>query len=315
MKKIFNLLLILLFSSSMSAQIKKPTIMVVPSDVWCIQNNYLISFDNNGTSEQLPDYAKALQSDANLLLAISKINTLMADRGFPLKDLSSVIKSLKQQEAEEQMLQSKTSGAMILETPLDRLKKTAKADIIMSLTWNVNKMGPKYSLTYNLQGIDSYTNKQIAGAQGTGKQTFSAELPILIEEAVLTNMDAFCTQLMEYFEDIHKNGREVAVSIRVFDNGSGVDLETEYNGMELTEIIDEWIEENTVNNAFNKSDASESFIQYEQVRIPLYKENGNQMDTESFVRNLRTYLRKEYAIESKIITKGLGACMLVIGEK
>ena len=131
MKKIFNLLLILLFSSSMSAQIKKPTIMVVPSDVWCIQNNYLISFDNNGTSEQLPDYAKALQSDANLLLAISKINTLMADRGFPLKDLSSVIKSLKQQEAEEQMLQSKTSGAMILETPLDRLKKTAKADIII----------------------------------------------------------------------------------------------------------------------------------------------------------------------------------------
>ncbi len=315
MKKIFNLLLILLFSSSMSAQIKKPTIMVVPSDVWCIQNNYLISFDNNETNEQLPDYSKALQTDANLLLAISKINTLMADRGFPLKDLASVIKSLKQQEAEEQMLQSKTSGAMILETPLDRLKKTAKADIIMSLTWSINKMGPKYSLTYNLQGIDSYTNKQIAGSQGTGKQTFSAELPILIEEAVLSNMDDFCAQLMEYFEDIHKNGREVSINIRVFDNGSGIDLETEYNGMELTEIIDEWIEENTVNNAFNKSDASESFIQYEQVRIPLYKENGNQMDTESFVRNLRTFLRKEYAIESKIITKGLGSCILVIGEK
>lgn len=315
MKKIFNLLLILLFSSSMSAQIKKPTIMVVPSDVWCIQNNYLISFDNNETNEQLPDYSKALQTDANLLLAISKINTLMADRGFPLKDLASVIKSLKQQEAEEQMLQSKTSGAMILETPLDRLKKTAKADIIMSLTWSINKMGPKYSLTYNLQGIDSYTNKQIAGSQGTGKQTFSAELPILIEEAVLSNMDDFCAQLMEYFEDIHKNGREVSINIRVFDNGSGIDLETEYDGMELTEIIDEWIEENTVNNAFNKSDASESFIQYEQVRIPLYKENGNQMDTESFVRNLRTFLRKEYAIESKIITKGLGSCILVIGEK
>lgn len=316
MKKFFCLTaLFLLVSFSLSAQIKKPTIMVVPSDVWCVQNNYVYSLEDNDFGETVPDYSKALQSDADLLLAISKINTLMAERGFPLKDLSSVLKSIRQQETEEQLLRSKTSGASLAENPLDRLKRVAKADIIMSLTWTINRMGPKYSLTYNLQGIDSYTNKQIAGTQGTGKQTFSAELPVLIEEAVVANMDMFCKQLTDYFEDIYENGREVAVSIRVFDNGSGLDLESEFGGIELAEIIDSWISENTVNNVFNKSDASETFIQYEQVRIPLYKENGNQMDTESFVRSLRGYLRKEYNIESKVVTRGLGHCVLVVGEK
>ena len=315
MKRFLSIVLLCLVAVTLWGQAKKPTIMVVPSDVWCVQNNYTNTYDNQGISQIVPDYTKALQTDANLLLAIAKINTMMADRGFPLKDLQAVTKSIAQQNAEDNMIQSKTSGASLAESPVDRLRRVAKADIIMQLTYTINQMGPKYSLTYNLQGLDSYTNKQIAGAQGTGKHTFSAELPILLEEAVLSNMDEFCTQLMTYFEDINENGREVAVDIRVFDNGSGLDLESEFNDMELSEIIDDWMSDNTVNHVFNKSDASENFIQYEQVRIPLYKENSNQMDTESFVRGLRTYLRKQYQIESKVMARGLGRCILVIGEK
>ena len=300
---------------TMFAQAKKPTIMVVPSDVWCVQNNFSTTYNNQGVEETIPDYYKALQTDPNLLLAIGKINTLMAERGFPLKDLQTVTKSVKQQQVEDNMIQSKTSGASLAENPIDRLRRVAKADIIMQLTYTMNKMGPKYSITYNLQGIDAYTGKQIAGSQGTGKQTISAELPVLIEEAVVGNMDNFCSQLMAYFNDIQENGREVSVDIRVFNNGSDLDLESEFGGKELSEIIDNWMSFNTVNHTFNKSDASETFIQYEQVRIPLYKTNGNQMDAESFVRELRSELKKKYQIESKIMTRGLGRCILVIGEK
>ena len=312
-----NIIIIIAVFLNMAAfgQAKKPTIMVVPSDVWCVQNNFSSTYDNQGVQETIPDYNKALQNDANLLLAIGKINSMMADRGFPLKDLQSMTKSINQTNAEDNMIQSKTSGASLAENPIDRLRRIAKADIIMQLTYTLNVMGPKYSITYNLQGLDAYTNKQIAGAQGTGRQTFTAELPILLEEAVMNNMDIFCDQLMVYFDDIQENGREVTVDIRVFDNGSGIDLETEFGGMELSEIIDDWISDNTVNHVFNKSDGSETFIRYEQVRIPLYKTNGQQMDTESFVRELRKYLRDKYKIESKVMTRGLGRCILAIGEK
>lgn len=315
MKRLILTLLATVSFSTLFGQAKKPTIMVVPSDVWCVQNNFSTTFNNQGVEEIIPDYYKALQTDPNLLLAIGKINTMMTDRGFPLKDLQSVTKSINQRYAEDNMIQSKTSGASFAENPIDRLRRVAKADIVMQLTYTLNKMGPKYSVTYNLQGIDAYTGKQIAGAQGTGKQTISAELPVLIEEAVVGNMDNFCSQLMAYFEDIQENGREVSVDIRVFDNGGGLDLESEFEGKELSEIIDNWMSYNTVNHNFNKTDGSETFIQYEQVRIPLYKTNGSQMDTESFVRELRSHLKKNYQIESKIMTRGLGRCILVIGEK
>lgn len=315
MKKISTILIAALICSSVFSQPKKPTIMVVPSDQWCAQNGYVSTFDNQGVQEEIPDYAKALISNPDLQLAIGKINTLMADRGFPLKNLESVMKSIKEQNAEDNLIQSKTSGASLAENPIDRFRRTARADIIMQLNWSINSTGPKRSLSYNLQGLDSYTNKQIAGAQGTGAASFSADIPVLLEEAVMANMDKFCSQLQMYFDDLQENGREVSVMIRVFDNGSGLDLETEYGGKELSEIIDAWMAENTVNHVYSRSEGSETFIKFEQVRIPLYRENGNAMDTESFVRSLRNYLRKTYEIQSKVLPRGLGYCILALGEK
>ena len=67
------------------SQAKKPTIMVVPSDAWCIKNGYVQTFDNQGKTITLPDYKAALQNNTDLLLAISKINEMMTERGFPLK--------------------------------------------------------------------------------------------------------------------------------------------------------------------------------------------------------------------------------------
>ena len=40
------------------------------------------------------------------------------------------------------------------------------------------------------------------------------------------------------------------------------------------------------------------------------------MDTEAFARQLRNYLRKEpFLIPVKILNRGLGKCILVLGEK
>jgi hypothetical protein len=314
MKKLFLFSTICLLAISLFGQAKKPTLMVVPSDVWCNTNNFMLTYDNMGTKVKIPNYKDAMQTDANLLLVISTINNMMADRGFPLKNLESTLKSIEQRTAEDNMTTSK-SGAEFAESPLDRLKRVAKADIILQLTWTVNTTGPKKSITFNLQGIDAYTDKQIAGATGTGAPSFSAEIPVLLEEAVLSHIDNFAARLQSYFDDLFTNGREVRVDIRVFDDGSGIDLETEYGGYELTEIIDDWMAANTVSGRYNKSDGSSNFIIFEQVRVPLYRPNGASMDTEFFIRELMRFLKTKHNITSKVMTRGLGNAVLVIGEK
>lgn len=313
--KYFILTIFALCSMSVLGQAKKPTLMVVPSDAWCKEHGYEQSFDNQGTIEQIPDYKAAVSSDKQLNAVISKINLLMADRGFPLKDLEQNVKSIASLSAEDRLITSKTSGASITESPLDRLRRTAKADIIIEIDWTVNTLGPKNSITYNLRALDSYSNKQVAGAEGTGKASFSAELPVLLEEAVLDHMDSFVERLQNHFDDLLTNGREVVLDMRVFDSSS-VDFEKEYDGYELSEVIDNWLADNCVNHRFSKSDATETMILYEQVRIPLYKNNGMAQDTYGFARDLARFLSASpYNITVKTINRGLGRCLLVLGEK
>ena len=91
MKKNFKILfvtaLMLMNINFVFSQAKKPTIMVVPSDVWCTKNGYMSEYDNQGTKVSVPNYQAAVQENSDLLLVISKINELMAERGFPLKNL------------------------------------------------------------------------------------------------------------------------------------------------------------------------------------------------------------------------------------
>ncbi len=295
-------------------QAKKPTIMIVPSDVWCNTNGYMMEFNNQGTAQKVPNYKKAVQENADLLNVISKINGLMAERGFPLKNLESALKTLESENAENMLTASK-SGSTLTESPIDKLKKTAKADIIMQLTWTVNATGPKRSITFNLQGLDAYTDKQVATAVGTGAPSFSTELPILLEEAVLAHIDNFNASLQGHFNDIATNGREITIRIKKFDSWSD-DLETEFGGKELSAVIEDWMAKNTVKGRFSTTDATENMMLFEQVRIPLYDATGKAIDARGFCKDLQKYLKDApFSITNKLMMKGLGQATIILGEK
>jgi hypothetical protein len=322
MKKISLLILVSFCTLAVFSQAKKPVIMVFPSDQYCISRGYAMTFDNQGLSQTLPDYKKALQTDPDLRLVITKMGQIMADRGFPLKDLEQEMKNIEQEGAEMAMLTSK-SGAGIVESPIDKLKRTAKADIILDLDFTIKKVGPQTYISFNLRGLDAYSAKQVSGVAGAGKPSSAVAPEILLEEAVLSQMDNFNAGLMRHFEDMFANGREVKMLVRLWDS-SVDDLETEYDvsgeTIELITAIDRWLDDNCVSGRYSRTDATATMGRYEQVRIPLMKKDAKgierAVDTRTFVTDLRTYLSKApFNITSKVYQRGLGEAWLIIGEK
>jgi hypothetical protein len=318
MKRILFTIAIVLVGISLFGQAKKPIIMVVPSDQYCISKGYSMTFTNQGTTQTLPDYKMAMQNDPDLRMVITKMGQIMAERGFPLKDLEAEMKNLEKEAAEMSMMTSSSSGSDMAESPIDILKRTAKADIILDLSFEVKRQGPNRFITFNLRGLDAYTAKQVSGAAGTGLPSSSAPAELLLEEAVLSHMDGFNAGLMSHFTDMFEKGREVKVMVRVWNNW-GESLETEFDDKELTQIIEDWMFDNTVQGRFNLSDATQNFMRLEQVRIPMVKvdDKGREraVDTRAFVNELRTELRKKYQIESKVYLRGLGEAWLILGEK
>jgi len=317
-KRIIFLFGIILLAINVYSQAKKPTIMVVPSDNWCIRNGYTMTYDDMGTLKTIPDYKMALQNETDLLMTIAKINTIMSDRGFPLVNLETALKNMDQESATAAMMTSK-SGGNIAESPIDVLNRVANADIIIQLTYVINQQGPQRSITFLLQGIDAYTNKQIAGAQGTGEPSLATETPVLLEEAVLAHIDDFNSRLQDHFNDLFENGREIVFQARIFDT-SMMDLEEEYfynnETLELGEIIEDWVSQNTVKGRYGTPNYTQNVIRFNQVRIPLYDDRGRANDTRRWMRGLRKVLRgSPFNLPCKIYSRGLGEVWLIIGEK
>jgi hypothetical protein len=322
MKRIFGTFLLTILSVVIFAQAKKPTIMVVPSDQYCISKGYKMEFTSMGAKQVLPDYKAAMQNDADLRLVITKMGEIMANRGFPLKDLEMELRNLEREAAESAMLMSSSSGSDLAESPIDQLKRTAKADIILDLSFEVKRQGPNNTITFNLRGLDSYTAKQIAGAAGAGKPSSSASVDLLLEEAVLSHMDGFNAGLQRHFDEMFTIGREIKVNIRRWSGWSD-NLETyfEYNGeeKELLEHIEDWFYDNAKGRRFSLADATENMMRLEQVRIEMVTTDNRgrerAVDARSFVSGLSRFLRDNFQIESKIYMRGLGEAWLILGEK
>lgn len=318
MKKIKFLIIAIGFlvsTSTLFGQAKKPTIMILPSDNWCEQRYFMTEFDNQGTKQKVPNYKQVFQEDTEIGQVISKLGSLMIDRGFPLKDAEQELKAIEARNAEDNMTTSTSSGSSLAESPLDKLKNKAKADIIIQIWWKVNKTDQGKSVSFILEAFDAYTSKRIASATGNGAANNSDIVPVLLQNAILAYIDPFATQLQTHFDDLFNNGREILLTVKKW-NSWDKNLETEIDGKEITDYVNEWLQKNTVKGKFSMADATENIIRCDQVRIPLYDANNNGMDARQFAKGLQKYLKASpFNFEVKLMTRGLGEAILVLGEK
>lgn len=316
MKKIMTFALCLLFTANavVAQKATKPRIMVRPAETWCTENGYMSIVANQDVRELIPNYEAALQTNGDLTLVISKIESLMNDRDFRISNFLQAIRGVKAQSMRNSDLTSKSTGSNIAVSFMDEINNAAKADVFFDVYWKVTKNGPKNTVSYTLSAYDTYTYNSIASTSGTGAPSFTAEVPVLVEEAVMSNMDAFLEQLQSYFDDCIENGRAISLEINTFDDGGEIDMESEFNGKELREIIEDWISDNSINRAYNLVDDTETTMIFQDVRIPLFDERERPMNAGSYARGLRKHL-ESFQIPVKQGNSTLGRCQLIIGKK
>ena len=314
MRKFTILLLLILLTASVNAQVaKKPTIMLLPSAHWCSARYFTKTLDNQGVTQTINDYEVAFRDDAELQQVVSKIGELMTSHGYDLKDFMMENKALNDRLLEEQVTMSK-SGAIVVESPLDMLRRTVKYDIELLVDWNIVNEGGKKAIQFTIEAFDSYTNKRIATSSGISKPS-NKGIAYQIQDAVSDKIKTFDTQLKSFLEKQRTIGREIRLSVRVWDSAP-IDLEEEYEDQELIDHIQQWLHANTVNSSFSLADATESRATFEQVMIPCFDENNIALDARAFANKLRKYLRKDpFLLQSKVVAKGLGEVSLIIGEK
>lgn len=307
MKRLFLAVLCTMFSVAAFAQAKKPTIMVVPADQWCLENGYYDEVNDDGQIKKVVSYEKAL-ADRSLNQVIIAMGNEMVDRSFPLVDLNATMKDIE--------LNSALDGDDVMMSRIDRILNQAKADIMLEVSWYISETRPDvFSVNFNIKGMDAYTRKQVAGCDIISKESGSVDFAMMLKQANANSFGPFCDRLDMHFADMAQNGREVSFDFVIKPSADVTfDDEVGSNGDFLGDVIYDWFQEATVSGRFSSKD-SEYRLEYTQVRIPLYDDRGRAIDARRFINPLVKKLRgDEYGISNvKIITIGLGKCRIEIG--
>ncbi len=291
---------------------KKPVIMIVPSDNWMTQNGFSSAINNQGKQDFIYDYGKAFANNFELISVISQVNGLFQSREFPLKSLEEELKKINNDQIADDAMESE-NGVAFEQNKFEKILQTAQADIVIYLSWNKYKNGIQNSLRIILEAKDPVTRKAIASQQSISQPSSSATIDILLEEAVLNVIDNFNAKLQAHFDDMFTNGREVNFRIKKLQNWDG-DFNKQYNGKDLTEIIEDWFLSNTVKGRFTLN-ATKNSISVEQARIPLFDEKGSPLDSRAFARKLRKYLNgAPYNIPCNVTGVKLGEAIISVGN-
>ena len=231
---------------------------------------------------------------------IASLNDIFKNKGFETQSLEFLLKSMKQEDQENALVGDDYGlDGSIVESPIDRIKRTANVDFIVDLDFEVMEKGMGRYITFNMRAVDVSANaREIAHAHGDGKPSNSATVNTLLEEAVLNHMDMFCKKLQDEFASMSKNGRQITVKIKRTDN-------SEYNLLKdtfmfegeqttLSDLIYYWLQDNTVDNNPTRT-ITPNVLTFNQVMIPLTKTGRRgaiqRVDTQDYLTGLQSYLR------------------------
>lgn len=307
--------IILLLNSGISFG-QRPTVMAVPSDRYMNEKGYMNPFTHpDGRADAEPDYRKAFLNDRYLATLLSTISAAFQDIGYPIKDLEAALQAVENRSGE--VMLSENNAEMTLR---DQLLTQAKSDILLEVDFFVEKVMGEETISFTIDALDSFTSQSVATVNNTGLSGNGTPFSTLVREAVIQNMPEFEGRLDTYFKSLLEDGRVGVVEVMI-SMDSPIDLETwipfEGDEEELGFIIRDIIKKRSLNSRYHIATQTRTLLVFDEVRIPLFDDEGYPQDTISWVNNeLFRPLRRDYGIDAARETVGLGQARIIIrGER
>jgi hypothetical protein len=205
-------------------------------------------------------------------------------RGFTTYDFISTYKRMET---------DKTINAESQITYQEQIAMNSGADIYIDVELVVDRSEPNGTeLKLIIEAVETATGRSLSNKIAGSGRYHTNDINKLVLLAIDKTKDDFMNTLQAKFTDIVNNGRSIKIEFRLAQ-GAKVNFNSEVgkDGDLLSEAIMDFMAANSFKNQYKKSTSTPKVIVYEDVRIPIRKENGQNYTTEEFGRTLRKFLR------------------------
>lgn len=254
----------------------QPTIMAIP-------------FAKEGASTR----AAYEYSELNRI-AITKVKEAFDQRGVNTIDFRAKLKQLQNSEAltEDQELTLK-----------DEVIKMSGADIYVEIEANKDYSKTGNSVTAIMTAYDAFSGESLANKVASSPKFQTDNFEKLTQKAIEAEVDNLLNTIQDKFNLILENGRTATMEVGI-EIGSSLDLDAEIDdsGYYLSEIIEEWVADNAYKGYFHIQGQSSTKMIFDQIKVPVKDENGNNYRISKFVIDLRKFMKERGVKVDRTIT-------------
>ena len=230
------------------------------------------------------DIRKSLDVSNDKRQVIAQISGAFADKGFATKDFYANFKSVSQNAAFEDGVQSDLKSQII---------QNSGADIFVEADININLSNDGNSVRVVLKACEASTAKVLASKIGDSGKFYTSDIGKLGAKAVEKAMEGFLTTMQQSFDDMVINGRSIVVNIS-FSEMSDYDTTSEVgtSGDELRDLLEDWMEQNAYKNYYHIQGTTAKKMIFDEVRIPLKDPaTGNNYNINKFARAFANFFK------------------------
>lgn len=259
--------------SETQEMIAMPTVMVVP-------------FRQNGES-----YEEAIRNNANMRMAISKVNEGFISEGVETKDLLTCLNNAE-------TYRIRMGDNMSLD---DAILINSGADVSVSVDMTPDETTNGVRVSMTLKAIEVATGNTLATkTEISGRKRTSAD--ILCGVMAKAMIGDFMKQIATRMATKISTGQSIAVRFTI-DPGSAIDMDTEINNiMPLSDILVSWVKRHAKNGKYHTQGRTSTLLAFGDLFVDNSIEEGMQSDVNDFALALYQYLKGLNLSVSRTIT-------------
>lgn len=248
-----------------SAQVVRPKIMVIP---------YV---------KQGEDLRTILENDVNKRIALTKIKDAFDQRGYTTVDFLAKLKATNDNAVFTSDNQTDLK-AMIIQNSGADVYVEAEIDAIHSSTGN--------SVKIIITGYEVSTGNSLANKVGESGKFYTEDYGKLASKAIENCAQDFLNIIQSKFTDMVENGRSIIINFG-FDEMSDYTMSSEVGsqGLLLSDEIELFVDEHALKHNYHIQGTTDKQMIFDDVRIPLKDENGNNYTSNKFALEIFKFMR------------------------
>lgn len=289
MKKIYLTLLLMLGSLMLSAQVvtTQPKIAVVP---------YIKEGQN---------YRTLYEDDANIRIVMTKIREAFDAKNFTTVDFVAKLQAQSQA--------SEVYGEGTKRDLKSQILQLTGADMYVVAEIITNFASSGNSVRIIMTAYDIATGNSLANKVADSGELYTNDVGGLATRALARTSGEFLEVLQNKFNKMVLEGRSISVDFTL-DEETELTFSTEVEtGNTIADEIELWVAENAYQNNYHTTGTSDLYMNFDDIRIPIRDEKGNNYQPLMFRMALTKFL-KSIKLNSKIDINGYAFHVKITGQ-